>query len=183
MPSRMETCYDLILVCLGFGLCRRYRNGQEKHSGSDCPWNAYSAAVGSSIVMENVCLSQMMIVTWHACACRQTDSEKTSNADASEQASLDPERVSAGAQADSCSLVAKEIWISCAHQAGADAERQHGSKSENENGIGIVPSLSRASDLVIFVVGHRVEGGDGHRECKNRGHELRLGRRHGHRVG
>lgn len=63
VPFRTETCYDWILVCLELGLCRHDRSGQEKRSCSGCPWNASYAAVGSSIVMENVCPSQTMIVT------------------------------------------------------------------------------------------------------------------------
>lgn len=65
--------------------------------------------MGSSIVIENVCPSQTMIVISLVCAYRQIDSEKMSSVDASVQVSLDLQRVSAGAQAGSCSLVAEPI--------------------------------------------------------------------------
>lgn len=50
-----------------------------------------------------------MIVISLVCAYRQIDSEKMSSVDASVQVSLDLQRVSAGAQAGSCSLVAEPI--------------------------------------------------------------------------
>lgn len=51
VATRIETCYDLVVVGLGQEYGRHdLGHGQERHYGCGCPWNASSEAMGSSIV-------------------------------------------------------------------------------------------------------------------------------------
>lgn len=55
VATRIETCYDLVVVGPGQEYDRHgLDHGQERHYGCGCPWNASSEATGSSIATGTV---------------------------------------------------------------------------------------------------------------------------------